>query len=123
MILKIRFPTKVKNRVSECSIALDTTDSLRRCGLQPSRLFSPWDSPGKNAAMGCCALLQGTEPPSPELQMGSLLLSPQRSPQSYHTIQQSNFWVFNQKSSSSKRYRDSHFHRSTIHSSQDMETT
>ena len=30
--------------------------------LQPARLLCPWDSPGKNAAVGCHALLQGTFP-------------------------------------------------------------
>ena len=28
-------------------------------GLQPTRLLCPWDSPGKNAGMGCHFLLQG----------------------------------------------------------------
>ena len=32
---------------------------LRPQGLQPSRLFCPWDSSGKNTGVGCCALLQG----------------------------------------------------------------
>ena len=27
-------------------------DSVRPCGLQPARLLSPWDSPGKNAGVG-----------------------------------------------------------------------
>ena len=26
--------------------------------LKPTRLLQPWDSPGKSAAVGCCALLQ-----------------------------------------------------------------
>ena len=29
------------------------------CGLQPTRLLCPWDSPGKNAGIGCHVLLQG----------------------------------------------------------------
>ena len=33
--------------------------TLRRHGLQPSRLLCPWDSPGKNALMGCHFLFQG----------------------------------------------------------------
>ena len=38
--------------------ALVMAGSLR-CWLQPSRLLCPWDSPGKHAGGGCCALLQG----------------------------------------------------------------
>ena len=36
-----------------------TSDSLQPYELQPTSLLCPWDSPGKNARMGCCALLQG----------------------------------------------------------------
>ena len=36
-----------------------TSDSLQPYELQPTRLLCPWDSPGKNARVGCCALLQG----------------------------------------------------------------
>ena len=35
------------------------SDSLQSCGLQPTRLFCPWNSPGKNPGVGCYALLQG----------------------------------------------------------------
>ena len=58
--------------------------SLQRYGLQPVRLLSPWDSPGKNTGVGCYALLQGiflTQgsnlhlPVSPALQAGSSPLS------------------------------------------------
>ena len=38
------------------------SDSLRPRGLQPTRLLPPWDSPGKNAGVGCHFLLQGTFP-------------------------------------------------------------
>ena len=31
-------------------------------GLEPTRLLCPWDSPGKNAGVGCYALLQGIFP-------------------------------------------------------------
>ena len=31
-------------------------------GLQPTKLLCPWDSPGKNTAVGCHALLQGFFP-------------------------------------------------------------
>ena len=36
------------------------SDSLWPYGSSPARLLCPWDSPGKNTGMGCCALLQGT---------------------------------------------------------------
>ena len=36
--------------------------SLRRYELSPARLLCPWDSPGKNAGVGCHALLQGIFP-------------------------------------------------------------
>ena len=35
------------------------SDSVRHYGLQPAKLLCPWDSPGKNTRVGCCALLQG----------------------------------------------------------------
>ena len=34
------------------------SDPLRPHGLQPSRLLSPWDFPGKNSGVGCQVLLQ-----------------------------------------------------------------
>ena len=33
--------------------------SLRPCGLQPTRLLCPWDSPGKDTEVDCHALLHG----------------------------------------------------------------
>ena len=38
------------------------SDSVLPCGLQPSRLPCPWDSPGKNTGVGCRFLLQGIFP-------------------------------------------------------------
>ena len=38
------------------------SDSLRPHGLQPTRLLCPWDSPGKNMAVGSHILLQGIFP-------------------------------------------------------------
>ena len=35
---------------------------LQPHGLQPARLLCPWDFPGKNAGVGCHALLQGIFP-------------------------------------------------------------
>ena len=41
-----------------CSVL---SDSLQSPGLWPARLFCPWDSPGKNAGMGCHFLLQNEQ--------------------------------------------------------------
>ena len=38
------------------------SDSLRRHGLEPPGLLCPWDSPGKNARVGCHFPLQGIFP-------------------------------------------------------------
>ena len=35
---------------------------LQPHGLQSTRLLCPWNSPGKNTGVGCCALLQGIFP-------------------------------------------------------------
>ena len=54
------------------------SDSLRPCGLQPTRLLHPWDSPGKSSGVGCHFLLQeifptqGSKPGSPALQADAL---------------------------------------------------
>ena len=36
--------------------------TLQPCGMQPARLFYPWDSPGRNTRVDCHALLQGIFP-------------------------------------------------------------
>ena len=36
-------------------------DSVRPHRRQPTRLFRPWDSPGKNTGVGCHFLLQGSK--------------------------------------------------------------
>ena len=41
-----------------CQIASVVSDSVRPHGLQPTRLFCPWYSPGKNTGVGCHFLLQ-----------------------------------------------------------------
>ena len=38
------------------------SDYLPPCGLQPTRLLCPWDSPGKNTGVDCHFLLQGIFP-------------------------------------------------------------
>ena len=45
-----------------CLVASGMSDSLQPHGLQPARLLCPWDSPGKNTAVGCHAVLQGIFP-------------------------------------------------------------
>ena len=35
---------------------------MQPCGLYPTRLLHPWDSPGKNTGVGCHFLLQGIFP-------------------------------------------------------------
>ena len=37
----------------------DISNSLQPHGLQPTRLLSPWNFPGKNTGVGCHFLLQG----------------------------------------------------------------
>ena len=57
--------------------------TLQFYGLYTARLLCPWDFPGKNTGVGCHALLQGKdlpspgiEPRSPALQVDSLLPEP-----------------------------------------------
>ena len=51
---------QVKGRESvRCSVV---SDCLQACGLLPSRLLCPWDSPGRNAGVHCHSLLQGIFP-------------------------------------------------------------
>ena len=45
-----------------CSVASAVSDFVQLHRLQPTRLVCPWDSPGKNAGVGCPALLQGIFP-------------------------------------------------------------
>ena len=60
---------------SLCYIVSVMSDSLQPYELSPTRLLCPWDSPGKNTAVGCQTLLQGIKPGSPALQADSLPLS------------------------------------------------
>ena len=41
-----------------CSVASVLFNSLWHFGLQPTRLFCPWNYPGKNTGVGCHPLLQ-----------------------------------------------------------------
>ena len=69
---------KVMIKGCVCESRSVVSDSLRPHGLQPTRLLSPWDSPGKNTGVGCHALLQGiflTQGSNP-LHADSLLSAP-----------------------------------------------
>ena len=48
----LKWKVKVKSSV--------VSDSLQPHGLHPTRLLSPWDSPGKSTGEGCHCLLQMT---------------------------------------------------------------
>ena len=41
-----------------CQVTSVMSDSVQPHGLQPTRLFRPWHSPGKNTGVGCYFLLQ-----------------------------------------------------------------
>jgi len=41
-----------------CEVTSVVSDSVRPHRQQPTRLFCPWDSPGKNTGVGCHFLLQ-----------------------------------------------------------------
>ena len=41
-----------------CEVTAVVSDSVRPRRRQPTRLLRPWDSPGKNAGVGCHFLLQ-----------------------------------------------------------------
>ena len=55
-------PGMLLTSMCACSVASVMYDSLRLYGLQPTRLFCPWNSLGKNTRVGCHALLQGIFP-------------------------------------------------------------
>ena len=38
--------------------SIQSCPTVQPYGLQPAKLLSPWDSPGKNTGTGCHALLQ-----------------------------------------------------------------
>ena len=52
----------VSKKMGVCVSCSIMSDSSRPCGLEPARLLSPWDSPGKNTGVGCHSLLQGIFP-------------------------------------------------------------
>ena len=46
----------IESESISCSVV---SDSLWPHGLQPARLLCPWNSPGKNTAIGCHSILKG----------------------------------------------------------------
>ena len=72
-----------------CFLVTKSCPTLQFHGLQLTKLFCPWDFPGKNTGVGCHFLLQGIFPTqglNPCLlhwQADSLPLSHQRSPQNF----------------------------------------
>ena len=60
---KDSMPNEVLPKLTSCMhaacIVSVVSDSLWPRGLEPVWLLHPWDSPGKNTAVGCHALLQG----------------------------------------------------------------
>ena len=80
-----KFPFSVPGLMSEWSRSV-VSDSLRPRGLWPTRLFHPWDFPGKNTGVGCHFLLQkifptqGLNPGLPHCRQTLYGLSHQGSP-------------------------------------------
>ena len=52
--------SKYSKCMCACSVASVVSDSVWSHGLHPTRLFCPWNSPGKNTGMDCGAVLQGS---------------------------------------------------------------
>ena len=67
-------------------------------GLQLSRLFSPWDSPGKSIGVGCCALLQGTFPTKGSNPWEILLILPNQN----QILLARTYWIYLSSTSNSK---------------------
>ena len=54
------------NNCSDCVCVLSRSamsDSLRLCGLQPTRLLCPWNSPGKSIEWGAIPFSRGSSQP------------------------------------------------------------
>ena len=80
-----------RKHVHVCSVA-QSCQTLWPQGLQPTRVFCPWDSPGKNTGVGCYSLLQEIFPthrsnPFPSLQADSSLSEPPGKPRRQHIWQ------------------------------------
>ena len=64
----------------QCVSCLVMSDSLQPHGVEPSRLFCLWNSPGKNTGVGCHSFLQGVFPTQGLNGVSCLDLSHQGSP-------------------------------------------
>ena len=53
--------TSLENQLAAAAKSLQSCLTVRRHRQQPTRLPHPWDSPGKNAGVGCHFLLQCME--------------------------------------------------------------
>ena len=92
-----------------CTKLLQSCLILCPCGLWPSSLLCPWDSPGKNAAVGCHDLLQGIflSQGSNTTSSAALAFQADSSPLSHQ--------------GSPKQVTYTHVHSSIIHNSQGVE--
>ena len=88
-----------------CSVSSVMSSALQLYGREFTRLFCPWDSPGKNTRVGCHALLQGISPTqrlNPGLPHCGQIL--------YHLSQQGSWrvleWVANPFSRGSSQHRN-----------------
>ena len=63
----------MQEKAQACTLSCvpELCPTLQPFGLQPARLFCPWESPGKNTGVGSHALLQGNLP-DPEIELESL---------------------------------------------------
>ena len=50
--------SQLQQNTIELFSRLVMSDSLKPCGLQPTRLLHPWDIPGKSTGVGCHCLLR-----------------------------------------------------------------
>ena len=61
LVAKFKHATIYLKQSESVSVSV-VFDSLHPQRLEPTRLLSPWDSPGKNTVVGGHSLLQGTFP-------------------------------------------------------------
>ena len=69
----------------ECYVTSVVSDSMRLFGLQSARFLCPWDSPGKNTAVGCRFLLQDSHQLSILCIVSTVYLCQSQSPNSFYT--------------------------------------
>ena len=63
----------IEKRLHVCEVASVVSNSVQPYRLEPTRLLYPWDSGGKNTAVGCQALLQGIFQPRDHTRVSRLL--------------------------------------------------